>query len=101
MGITCQKETTAMKRIIILVGLVLSLAAASEAKSRYSGRSVGRYGTGSSSAYEQVDGYTRKDGTYVAPYYRTRANNTTADNYGTYGNYNPWTGTYGNIRNDD
>jgi hypothetical protein len=42
-----------------------------------------------------VRGYTRKDGTYVAPYYRTSPNKTQSDNYSTYGNYNPYTGKTG------
>jgi hypothetical protein len=43
-------------------------------------------------AQVHVRGYVKKDGTYVAPYERTRPNNTTADNYDTPGNYNPNTG---------
>ena len=43
-----------------------------------------------------VHGYTRKDGTYVAPYVRSSPNSTKADNYGpkqggsTYGGYSPY-----------
>jgi len=33
-----------------------------------------------------VHGYTRKDGTYVAPYMRSSPNGTTIDNYSTKGN---------------
>lgn len=43
----------------------------------------------------QVDGYVKKDGTYVAPHTRTTPNSTTTDNYGTKGNYNPYTGKAG------
>ncbi len=42
-----------------------------------------------------VHGYTRKDGTYVAPYVRTSPNNTKSDNYSTKGNINPYTGKEG------
>lgn len=42
-----------------------------------------------------VHGYVRKDGTYVAPYHRSTPNNTTSDNYSTYGNVNPYTGEAG------
>jgi hypothetical protein len=42
-----------------------------------------------------VNGYTRSNGTYVEPHYQTNPNNTTRDNYGTQGNYNPHNGTYG------
>jgi hypothetical protein len=42
-----------------------------------------------------VRGYTRKDGTYVAPHYRSSPNDTKSDNYSTRGNYNPYTGERG------
>jgi hypothetical protein len=43
----------------------------------------------------RVRGYVRKDGTYVAPHYRSSPNGTKADNYSTRGNYNPHTGKPG------
>jgi len=42
-----------------------------------------------------VKGYTRRDGTYVAPHYRSNPNGTKQDNYSTYGNANPYTGKKG------
>ena len=42
-----------------------------------------------------VQGYTKQDGTYVQPHYRTNANNTKLDNYSTQGNVNPYTGQEG------
>lgn len=42
-----------------------------------------------------VNGYTRKDGTYVAPHYRSAPNSTKADNWSTQGNVNPYTGKEG------
>lgn len=48
------------------------------------------------SAYaEHVRGYMRKDGTYVAPYERSEANDTVRDNYSYKGNLNPYTGEEG------
>src|SRR5688572_31518172 len=47
------------------------------------------------SAQVRVRGYTRKDGTYVAPHYRTAPNSTKADNWSTKGNINPYTGKEG------
>ncbi len=44
---------------------------------------------------EYVRGYTTKNGTYVAPYYRSSPNGTTLDNYSTKGNTNPYTGQPG------
>ena len=42
-----------------------------------------------------VKGYYRKDGTYVAPHYRSDPNSTTHDNWSTKGNVNPYTGELG------
>ena len=42
-----------------------------------------------------VRGYYKKNGTYVAPSYRTRANSTKWDNYSTKGNSNPYSGRKG------
>lgn len=44
---------------------------------------------------EHVSGYVRKNGTYVAPYYRTAPNSTKLDNWSTKGNVNPYTGKAG------
>ena len=46
------------------------------------------------SADVYVSGYTKSNGTYVAPHYRTNPNSTTADNYSS-GAYNPHTVDYG------
>lgn len=45
----------------------------------------------------RVRGYTRKDGTYVAPHYRSAPNSSRSDNYSTRGNYNPYTGKPGRV----
>jgi hypothetical protein len=42
-----------------------------------------------------VKGYTRSNGTYVAPHYQTNPNSTMSDNYSTRGNVNPYTGVAG------
>lgn len=51
--------------------------------------------TASASAQVHVRGYTKKDGTYVAPHMRSSPNSTTLDNYSTKGNVNPYTGEPG------
>lgn len=48
-------------------------------------------------AQVRVKGYTRKDGTYVAPHYRSSPNRSKHDNYSTQGNYNPYTGKKGTV----
>lgn len=47
-----------------------------------------------------VNGYFRKDGTYVAPYTRSSPNSTNTDNYSTQGNVNPYTGEAGSRAQD-
>lgn len=47
-----------------------------------------------------VKGYTKKDGTYVAPHYRSSPNSTKSDNYSTKGNVNPYTGKEGSKPDD-
>ena len=42
-----------------------------------------------------VQGYTKRDGTYVEGHRRTRENDTRDDNYSTRGNTNPYTGREG------
>lgn len=46
-------------------------------------------------AQVRVRGYTRSDGTYVAPHYRSRPDNSRLNNWSTQGNYNPYTGRQG------
>jgi len=45
----------------------------------------------------RVDGYIRRDGTYVSPSVRTVPNNSRFDNYSTQGNFNPHTGKSGTV----
>ena len=42
-----------------------------------------------------VQGYTKKDGTYVQGHYRSSPNSTSTDNWSTKGNTNPYTGKAG------
>lgn len=51
--------------------------------------------TAAIAADHYVSGYTKADGTYVAPHYQTNPNSTTSDNYSTRGNVNPYTGQLG------
>lgn len=50
-------------------------------------------------AADYVQGYTRRDGTYVAPHYRSEPNSTKLDNYSSQGNFNPYTGQSGTVNN--
>jgi hypothetical protein len=49
----------------------------------------------SADAQVSVKGYYRSNGTYVQPHVRSAPNNTTADNWSTKGNINPYTGEKG------
>lgn len=46
-------------------------------------------------AQTHVHGYYRKNGTYVAPHYRSSPNSSRLDNWSTKGNVNPYTGKPG------
>jgi hypothetical protein len=46
-------------------------------------------------ASKRVNGYTKKDGTYVVPHHRSDANRTQRDNYSSKPNVNPYTGKQG------
>jgi hypothetical protein len=46
-------------------------------------------------AQTYVHGYTKKDGTYVAPHYRSNADGNVYNNWSTKGNVNPYTGQAG------
>src|SRR4051794_14410817 len=47
------------------------------------------------SAQTYVHGYTKSNGTYVAPHYRSSPDNSLYNNYSTRGNVNPYTGKVG------
>lgn len=45
----------------------------------------------------RVRGYTKRNGTYVAPHHRTNPDTTKLNNWSTKGNMNPYTGKEGTI----
>ncbi len=57
------------------------------------------YGT-TNTTTTQVKGYYKANGTYVAPYTRTKSNNTNHDNYSTTGNSNLYTNKRGTRAKD-
>lgn len=48
-------------------------------------------------AQVHVDGYIRKDGTYVPPHYRSTPDSSRSNNWGSQGNVNPYTGQPGTV----
>lgn len=49
----------------------------------------------SATAQQHVDGYTRQNGTYVAPHYRSAPDSSRTNNWSSQGNVNPYTGQQG------
>lgn len=81
-----------MRLFVVALAIMLAgLPLADAKKSSGSGSSEKTY----------VKGYNRKDGTYVAPHYRTKANGTKNDNWSTRGNINPYTGKAGTKPRDE
>jgi hypothetical protein len=74
-----------MKKLLLAGALAL---VATAAQAQYQG-------TGSNPNSHPVEGYTRSNGTYVAPHEQTNPNGTQRDNYGATGNVNPYTGAVG------
>lgn len=86
-----------MKSIIVLAAI---LAVSSTAFARGGGgHSSGGHSSYSSSygssGSHSTSGYTKSNGTYVAPSHATNPNGTKADNWSTRGNVNPYTGKPG------
>ncbi len=81
----------------MLLAAVILAAGTPMAFAQYGGYGTGYggYGTGSNSQSHSVGGYTTNRGTYIQPHTSTNPNSTQYDNYGTRGNYNPNTGSYG------
>jgi len=88
-----------MKSIIVLAAFV-ALGSSAFARGG-SGHSSGGHSSSSShsSGYptgsHSTSGYTKSNGTYVAPSHATNPNSTKADNWSTKGNVNPYTGKPG------
>lgn len=92
------------KTYALLVAAVLcigGMSAPAHAKGGGGGRSSGihgsahSYSSGSSGGSHSVSGYTKSNGTYVAPSHAKNPNDTKSDNWSTKGNVNPYTGKEG------
>ncbi len=81
------------KALIFLASLVL--AAGVNAKGGHTGGSHHRSAGHVNSHSHSVKGYTKRDGTHVAPSHATNPNGTRTDNYSHKGNVNPYTGKEG------
>lgn len=84
-----------MKVLNKAVGLfLLSATSIVMAKGGHHSGAIGP-GTGSTSSSHHVNGYVKKDGTYVAPHQQSNADKNFNNNWSTKGNDNPTTGKDG------
>ena len=84
------------KVLFSTLAVALTYAIASPAVAKGAGHSTSASpGTGSNSSSTHVNGYTKKDGTYVEPHQRSTPDKTFENNYTTKGNQNPATGKDG------
>jgi hypothetical protein len=85
-----------MKYLLIAALLAATTVTASaQYGTLYGSRPGGLYGTGSNPNSHYVQPHFNSNGSYTGGHYRTNPNNTQRDNFGTRGNYNPYTGRYG------
>ncbi|MBF9266271.1 hypothetical protein [Paracidovorax cattleyae] len=89
-----------MKKSLFLIAALslCSFAIAKGGGGHGGGHSGSHHSAGSSGSHgssHPVSGYTRKDGTHVAPSHATNPNGTRLDNWSTKGNVNPHTGKEG------
>jgi hypothetical protein len=88
-------------KIALCVAALLLTAGAANAQYYGSNRnnsfgSSGGYGTGSNpNSHYVAPSYNSNTGGYTSGHYQTNPNNTTLDNYGTRGNFNPHNGQTG------
>ncbi len=75
-----QLKGSSMKKLIAILALIGLATSAFAQYGQYGQRDV------------QVDGHTKRDGTYVEPHHRSAPNNTQYDNYNSRGNTNPYNG---------
>jgi hypothetical protein len=91
-------------RSVIAAALILATVGVADAQYNYNrgsnfgggfGSHRGMSGTRSNPNSYYVHPSPRLDGGITSGHYRTAPNNTQLDNFGTRGNYNPYTGSYG------
>jgi hypothetical protein len=86
-----------MKAIFAIVAILT--IGTTGAYAQFAGQGTGYgtdlYGTGSNPSSHYVQPHVTGSGSYIPGHYQTNPNGTQLDNYGTRGNFNPYTGTYG------
>ena len=86
-----------MKSYLLVVSLVAFACTPTFAKGGAGHTGGSHYSSGHSSGggSHSIKGYTKKDGTYVAPAHAKNPNQSKSDNWSTKGNVNPHTGKDG------
>lgn len=82
-----------MKKILLLAAVFV--AAPAFAQLYNNNQHAQPNGFGMTGNDQQVNGYSRSNGTYVEPYHRTAPDSNPYNNYSTQGNVNPYTGQVG------
>jgi len=81
-------------RALFVAAILAASTSMAFAQYGYGSRSYG-FGGGSNSSSTYVRPHFNSNGSFTGGHYRTTPNNTQMDNYGTRGNYNPYTGRIG------
>ncbi len=89
-----------MRKILCTLTMAIAIASSAFAQNYGYAYSSSSSITSTPTGSTYQNGYYRSDGTYVQGHYKTRSNNTNHDNYSTYGNSNPYTGTSGSRARD-
>lgn len=84
-----------MKKSAVFVAVLVGLTTAAAAQYQPIPMPYQGFGTGSNSNTHFVQPYVDRGGQLHSGHYQTNPNNTQFDNFGTRGNYNPYTGQYG------
>lgn len=84
-----------MNRVALIVALALVTASSASFAKGGSHSGAAAPGTGSKSSSTRVNGYVKKDGTYVAPHSKSTPDKKFENNWTTKGNDNPTTGASG------
>jgi len=92
------EETMKKQMLVAIVCTAFSLSAVARGGGHSSTPSSA---TGTKTAHAYVHGYTKKDGTYVAPHDRSTLDSTKNNNWSTKGNTNPETGKPGTKKGDE
>lgn len=85
-----------VRAALFLLSLVIVTTTSAVAMADINVGAKGSTGATGRSVYTR--GYFKSNGTYVAPYYRTRPDSSFYNNWSSYPNLNPYTGEYGTRR---